>query len=86
MAITLPYQQRGRCIVCGDKHKREPRSWRCWSCDDAVQDARAKAVRAIKKAIESGEMPSAEAIARASVWSFARMEVLTAGQRHLRAA
>lgn len=31
-------------------------------------------------------MPSAEALARASVWSFARMEVLTAGQRHLRAA
>jgi len=31
-------------------------------------------------------MPSADALARASVWSFARKEVLTAGQRHLRAA
>ena len=63
MAITLPYQKQGHCIACGDEHKREPRAWRCWSCDQVVDAARSSAIRAIKKAIGSGELPPAKACA-----------------------
>ena len=61
MCITLKTQTKGNCIDCGNPHHRDPKAWRCWSCDVVVGKFRSQFGRYLKKAISSGEMQPATA-------------------------
>ena len=61
MARALPFHERGLCIDCGEKTRRDIRAWRCWSCTRSAEIARQLAIRAVWRAVVGGEIAALEA-------------------------
>jgi len=60
MSRNIPFQIKGHCIDCGNKHRRDPHSWRCWPCDNAVNKFRRQASALISKLIKAGKLQRAD--------------------------
>lgn len=56
MSRNIPFQIERVCIDCGEWHGRDPRSWRCWECDEKVKEFNQKASYTIKQLIKAGQM------------------------------